>query len=674
MKFQQLKTAAAVAAALGCVSAFAQESIRTEEVTVTASRVERELMDVNMSVSVITREQIERSTARSVGELLESIPGVRINNDGGQGMKRVKIRGENAFRTVVMIDGQRVAEHKSMSGAPMLISPSEIERIEVIKGPASVLYGSDAIGGAINIITKKGGSRPVQGEVSAGLNTSASGKSASASIYGALDGWKYRLSAGIEDNGNLHTPKGDMENTYFSARNASGFLSYDFSPDATVGGSIDYYDLEFGSGDVNTPGFAVDVPKWTRVKTALFGEFKNISESLVRLRTDAFYQRSDKDMTNTVPAGAMGVVWPIASNTTDQYGFSVQSDWQIADNHYLIVGYELSYDKLDADSITKAKFNFMPSVMVMGNKTYDGYQMTNALYASMESALPADLTLTYGVRYTWVRSDMDTFDNKNSTKTNNSNSDGKAVFNVGLLWHGIENLTLRANYAQGYRNPILQELYVDTAMGQGTSTTYANADLKPEESDNFEIGARWVSGALTADIAAFYSKADNYIDTLYNADLKAYRYENVAQAETFGAELSASVRLGASGFEPYAVLTWTRRQYDDGQGFSTYDTATPALTARYGVRWSGELRGLNIRTDAYARSQTATEYRASDSANNYRLGGYTTLNLTGGVSFGPQDAYSLDAGFYNIFNQAYREQRAVYEPGRYLAVKLNAKF
>ena len=279
----------------------AQETVELDEVKVTAGRVEQELMDVNMSVSVITQEEIRRSSARNVGELLEDIPGVRINNDGGQGMKRIKIRGEDAFRTLVMIDGQKVSEHKSMSGSPMLIDPSMIERIEVIKGPASVLYGSDAIGGAINIITKKGGTKPIEGEVSAGMNTSASGKNASGSIYGGIDGWKYRLSASIEDNDNLKTPKGEMENTYFTARSVSGFLSYDFTPDATVGASLDYYDLEFGSSDVNTPGFAVDVPKWMRFKAAAFGEFRNISDTFVRLRTDAFYQKSKKDMVNSVP-------------------------------------------------------------------------------------------------------------------------------------------------------------------------------------------------------------------------------------------------------------------------------------------------------------------------------------------------------------------------------------
>lgn len=704
MSLKPTLTAAAVAAALSgmALPSFAQEAVETEQVKVTASRVEQELMDVNMSVSVITQEQIRRSGARTVGELLEDIPGVRINNDGGQGMKRVKIRGEDAFRTLVMIDGQKVAEHKSMSGAPMLIDPSMIERIEVIKGPASVLYGSDAIGGAINIITKKGGNKPIEGEASVGYNSSASGKNASASLFGGINGWKYRLSASIEDNDNLKTPVGDMENTYFSARSMSGFLSYDFTPDATVGLSLDHYDLEFGSSDVNTPGFAVDVPKWTRTKAAAFGEFKNLTDTFVRLRTDVFYQKSKKDMTNTVPgvwsqedidtfisqgfpeqmlnmfgviAGNSFILQPHASNEMDQYGFSVQTDWQLGEINYLIAGYEISYDDLDAHSWNTGT-NTLP--MMLTDKSYDGYQMTNAVYASMETQLPANLSLTYGARYTWVKTEMDFVNNKTNAKSNNDGSDGKLVFNAGVLWHGTDNLTLRASYAQGYRAPILQELYIDTSMGQAGSMTYANADLEPETSDNFEIGARWNSAAVSADLALFYSKADNYITTIYKADLRGYQYDNVAEATTFGAELSASVRIADTGFEPYLTATWMRRQFDNGSGFSTYDTATPEFMLRYGVRWNGMYDGLSLRADMFARSQTATEYddgiQSVQQSSSYSLGGYTTLNLTAGVSFGPQREYSFDVGLYNIFDQGYREQTSIYEPGRYFVAKLSARF
>lgn len=679
----------------------AQETVELDEVKVTAGRVEQELMDVNMSVSVITQEEIRRSSARNVGELLEDIPGVRINNDGGQGMKRIKIRGEDAFRTLVMIDGQKVSEHKSMSGSPMLIDPSMIERIEVIKGPASVLYGSDAIGGAINIITKKGGTKPIEGEVSAGMNTSASGKNASGSIYGGIDGWKYRLSASIEDNDNLKTPKGEMENTYFTARSVSGFLSYDFTPDATVGASLDYYDLEFGSSDVNTPGFAVDVPKWTRFKAAAFGEIKNITSSFVRLRTDIFYQKSKKDMTNTVPgvwtqgevdtfkamgfeeaflnrvgvqAGNAYVLQPHASNDMNQYGFSIQADWQIGDSNYLIAGYEISYDDLNAHSWNTGT-NVMP--MMLTDKNYDGYQMTNAVYASMETLLSANLTLTYGARYTWVKTDMDSINNKMGTKTSGEGSDGKIVFNAGVLWHGTDNLTLRASYAQGYRSPILQELYIDTSMGS-TGTTYANPDLKPETSDNFEIGARWNSTGLSADLAIFYSTADDYIATLYNAQKRGYQYNNVAEAKTFGVELTSSVRIAETGFEPYLTAMWMRRQYQNGNGFSTYDTATPEFMLRYGVRWSGMYAGLGLRADAFARSQTEIEYddgvQSATDSSSYRLGGYTTLNLTAGVDFGPKRQYSFDMGLYNIFDKGYQEQTSIYEPGRYFVAKLGARF
>ena len=193
----------------------AQETVELDEVKVTAGRVEQELMDVNMSVSVITQEEITKKHARTIGDLLADIPGVQVNNDGSQGMKRIKIRGEDTFRTLVLIDGQKVAEHKSMSGSPMLIDPSQIERIEIIKGPTSVLYGSDAVGGAINIITKKGGTKPFEAEVFAGMDNSSNGKSVGANIAGAKDGWSYRLGVAHENGDNLRTPVGDVPYTEF---------------------------------------------------------------------------------------------------------------------------------------------------------------------------------------------------------------------------------------------------------------------------------------------------------------------------------------------------------------------------------------------------------------------------------------------------------------------------
>lgn len=697
-----LLSAAVVAAITFSGAAIADEYQTLETTTVTAGRFEQDLMETPMSVSVITADDIAKSGAQSIGALIESMTGVRINNDGGQGIKRAKIRGEDAFRSLVMIDGQKISEQKSMSGSPILIDPAMVERIEVIKGPASVLYGSDAIGGAINIITKKGGTKPVQGEVGAGMNTSNSGKSVNASVYGGVEGWKYRIGVAHEDGDNLKTPVGDMNHTKFNSTGANLFVSYDINEKATVGATLDHFDLDFMSGSAE-PGyepFYVDVPEWKRTKLGVFGELHDLTESLKKVRFDVFYQKNDKTMNNHVEViNSPVVVDNYADNSLDQYGFSLQTNWSVSDSTFIVAGYEFNNDDLDAQSHVHTvgdtpAMPTMPSMHIDTEKQgfFKGAMTTHALFASAETNLVDTVTLSYGARYTYVKTDMDdihgykVYNPSNTTPQRPFNPDqelGKAgkqhddcvVFNAGLVWHPVNDLALRANWAQGFRAPLLQERYIATSMGS-TSTTLGNPDLKPETSNNFEVGARWMSNSIMLDAAMFYSKTKNYIQALPISSSLS-RYENVGEATTYGLELTGSYEIKSIGLEPYVNLTLMRRQFDYGN-VETYKTATPAVIARYGFRWNGEANGLGLHADAYARTISKTEYQdpsaTARSDSSYRLGGATTFNLTGGVTFGDQKQYGLDAGFYNIFDKAYREQTAIYEPGRYLAVKLNAKF
>ena len=617
----------------------AQETVELDEVKVTAGRVEQELMDVNMSVSVITQEEIRHSKARNIGELLENVAGVRIMNDGSQGMKRVQIRGEDAFRTVVMIDGQRISEHKSMSGAPMLIDPSMVERIEVIKGPASVLYGSDAIGGAINIITKKGGKEKFGAEVSTGFNSSAQGKSAAASIYGTLDKLEYRLSAALEDNEELKTPVGEVPYTSFSSK--------------------------------------------TGTKGAVFVESKNLTDNLVRLRADAFYQKTNKDMHNRVYMPQSMRMDNYAENELGQTGVSVQSDWQIGSRHYLIAGYEFLYDDL-----TKADSHYdlvppmpVPMTIRKANEN-DGYQQMHAVYLAMETALPYDVSLNYGVRYTWVKSEVSSASGSSTQmgpgspampemqdEGTKSSSDSRPVFNFGVNWRASDALSLRASWAQGFRVPNLMERYIPTSMGGGQ--VRANPDLDPETSDNFEVGLRWLTNKAKLDLAAFYSKADDYIAE-FEVENDIYQNKNVSGATTYGLELSASYRFD-NGIEPYVIATFMRRKFEQ-DGMSTYNSGTPEFFGRYGVKWNGMLAGLTLRADAYAVSQSDTSEFDFDSRATTAYGGSTHYNLTMGVDFGPKRAYALDVGLYNITDKTYKTSDAIYEPGRFVMVKGSARF
>lgn len=690
--------AAAVFAALAASSSAAvaaEETVSTETVKVTAARVEQELMDVNMSVSVITADDIARSNARTVGELLKDIPGVIINNDGGQGIKRVKIRGENAFRTLVMIDGQKIAEHKSMSGTPMMIDPSQIERIEVIKGPASVLYGSDAIGGAINIITKKSGQKAFEADVSLGLDTSSMGKQAAFSLAGQKDGWHYRLGGAIETGDNLDTPAGEMKGTYygtdFETKSANLFIAYDVNENNQVGLTLDHFDNQFNSISWESPDFYVHVPEWKRTKVGVFAESRNLTDFWTRLRVDAFYQKSKKNMVNHIQATGMPMIlMPIADNTTDQYGISTQADWQLGENHYLITGYEFEYDKLDATSTTNYAFTRMPTAYDKVTP-YNGHAQTHAAFASMESTF-GNFVLNYGARYTYVSSEMDaTQTTKTYSRPTVSSSventydadkrhDAQVVFNAGVLYNGLEHTTLRASWSQGYRAPILQELYIPTSMGS-TGTTYNNPDLKSETSDNFEIGARYLNHGLSLDASLFYNIVDDYIASVpYGTGMMGssnYIYENIAKAKSYGLELAGSFLIGQTGFEPYANITLIRRQYDNGQGFKTYETGTPLFWARYGVRWNKTINDLAVHTDVFAHTQTASKYddgKTGVNSSSYRYGGATTFNVAGGVAFGPEKQYKLDMGLYNIGDKKYQNEGAIYEPGRYFAMKFNAHF
>ncbi len=661
--FEKTLLASAIVAAFA--PAVVAEELQTQSVKVTASRVERELMDVNMSVSVITKEDIKRSGARTVGEILQNVPGVRINNDGGQGIKRAMIRGNDAFQTLVLIDGQKISEQKSMSGSPFLIAPAMIERIEVIKGPASVLYGSEALGGVINIITKKGGDKALSGDVSLGYNSASKGRSGAASLYGAQSGWHYRVGVAADKNSALDTPEGKMPNSYFQSQAANFFLAYDLSDTTQLGATLDYYKLKFGSGSLGYEGFAVDVPKWERYKVALFGEMKNISQNLVRARADVFYQGNDKEMINTVPASTMTVL-PLADNSMDQYGLSLQTDWQLGTNHYLIAGYEYNRDNLNADSITKMKMSGRLIESIMGNRNYDGYQSKHGLYANMESQLPKDFALNYGVRYTRVYSDMDNLNRTNGKKTHEKTSDGKAVFNAGLSWHGIEDLTLRAAFSQGYLFPLLQFLYVDTAMGQSSGSTLANPNLKPETSNNFEVGARFLRDGVSVDGTVFYTDSKDFISTRQISRTQS-QYHNVAQAKTLGLELATSWDIHQSGIEPYVTATILDRRYIIN-GKTSRKTGQPTAYGQYGVRWNYPSNGVVWRLDAYGYSQN----RLKSSA--YSLGGATTWNLLAGVTFGKGEQFDLDLSLYNLGDKKYQYDASIYEAGRSFALKFNARF
>lgn len=314
---------------------------------------------------------------------------------------------------------------------------------------------------------------------------------------------------------------------------------------------------------------------------------------------------------------------------------------------------------------------------------------THAVYGLMETKLPWDFTLNYGVRQTWVRSTMNTARGDKTTTSQmmgpptttysnpsaggeGSSWESQPVFNLSLMWQGIDDMTLRAGFSQGFRVPNLQEKYIISSMGGGTIEP--NASLKPEHSNNWEVGARYAAHGLALDASLFYTVATDYIATEQTGN-NIYRYRNVSSAKTHGMELSGSYDL-PFGFTPYVSATWMKRQYDNGD-YTTWKTGVPEWTGRAGVRSLHSVNDdVDIIGDVYARFASQTQTESGSSRIEYKNDAWTTANAMLGVKFGKEKQYMVVGEVLNIFNQKYslEPNAAIYEPGVHANIKVSVEF
>lgn len=680
-------------------NSYAQEEnhIKTTAVKVTATKVEKELLEVPSSVSIVTEEDIKKSSARTVGELLQDVPGVQISNSGGQGLKRISLRGEGVNRTLILIDGQQIVENKSMDGTALMIDTALIERIEIIRGPSSVLYGSNAIGGVINIITKKGGKKPIEGSINLSYNGASQGHSESASIFGKTHGVEYRVTASNNMQQQLRTPIGLVPYSAFEQQNYSAYLAYNFNDNYKLGASYDYFtsDISSGSQAVGYEKFYVDLPLWSRQKAALFFEVKEAVSFMPKLRLDVFYQQSHKKMHNHVELDPNVVFMPAvmdnyADNYNNQWGLQLQSDWAISDHTYIIAGYEFNYNILDADTSVDSTSTIIDTMNYNKYVKNYGYEQVHALYAQAESYLPLDFTLFYGVRWTYNIANMEKAEGVKVDKTTGSSlplsvedigntgisSTNAPVFAAGIMWSGIENFSVRFNFSQGFRSPNLQERYLLSSMGGGT--IYPNPDLKSETSNNFEFGIRYNDYGVGLDAVYFLSLADNYIAQVpVSTGSSATKYKNVSNALTHGAELSLSY-TSPIGLKPYTSLTIMQRRYSDN-GVDTWKTGVPLVSGRAGLAYLHTFNDyVDLSIDLFSRFSSETidslDSIHSEFTSDLYYAPWGTANIAISVDFGKDRQYSLSTEVYNLLNTLYKTSVDIYEPGLYGAVKFSAAF
>ncbi len=485
-------SACALAALSLCTLAHAQTTTEQDTMVVTAAREPQPLRTVTADMSVIDAAAIERSGAVAVADLLAQVPGVQITRNGGAGqVTSVFLRGTGNQHTAVFIDGVRYSSQELQGGAVWSALPlAQIERIEVLRGPAAAIYGSDAMGGVIQIFTRQGDG-PLRAHAEAGLGNQGSSQ-VSAGLQGGANGWNYGLHIADERSdgfdvypGNAWTPNPDKD----------GYANTSLGLNAGLKLGIHQFDARLLHNRLKTQYDQSAAP---------FDDFDTVDNTTGTLRWQATWNdryqsvvqlghaRSDNQRTTTDPESADG------SSTN----YLLQNQWKLG-AHRLNLDLERREDRLSTD--------------YAWTQNTDSRRIQDSLSAGWRYA-NGQQQFDANMRHDRIR------DQQNKT--------------TGGLGYGLQlgdSLRWVASAGTAFRTPTLYERF----------TGQAAADLKPESSTNIETGLHYSAGTNQLSAVAYRNKIKNQIsfDSSWSNAQGCDCYRNWESVELKGLTLSGATRL-----------------------------------------------------------------------------------------------------------------------------------
>ena len=625
-----------------------------DQVTVLGQAQETEIFKNPASVSVIDRATLDKSAGQSVASYLRNIPGVQISEEG---VERISIRGENSRRVAIFIDGQKLTDHTEY-GQPLLIDPASIERIEVLRGSSSVVSGGRAIGGVVNIVTKKGADKPLEISTQAGYFSATKGYRASTALSGSQSGFDYRLGVSRSELNDRATPKGRLKPSSTDDSSISAHLGYQAGKHY-IAAKAQRYDVA-AKMYWKQDGFATDLPKRELNKVGLFYQGDQLTETLDKLKIDVYRQTVDRDFRNNVivrvpmPPSRPGMTRDIDSLSDDEqitYGLNTQAELSLIDGHSTVVGFEYEQDRLKASKTRLVTVSPSPPYPSSpAEYSYDDASIdTASVFAQHTVPLAEDLTVSFGARHYYVKAEHDKSFEKNTAQPRSDNSDNHTVGAMSLVWQANDDLVLRTNLSQGYVYPTLTQLFLTTSGGGGTKNGYA--DLKPEKSTTFELGARYDTSELLLDATLFYSRSKDYIDAISILGEKDLYYRNADKAKSYGIELLAEKSFQENNFTPYTTVTLMRRKITT-TAHNSYDSGTPSVFGRVGLKHTSYWNTFEREADLFMQGATSATNVSKPNSEAYEADGYATLNLR--LSMSTESNNSFGVEFNNLTNKTYR--------------------
>lgn len=630
---KKLLIAVLVGGALLVPGLVAAEVMQLEPMVVTATRVETPISEVGSSVTLIPRAEIERRQAVHLLDVLRGVPGLDVVRQGGAGQQAsVFLRGANSGHTLVLVDGIEVNDPSNPSRAfDFAAMPVEnIERIEIVRGPGSTLYGSDAMGGVINIITRRGAGQPK-------VSLSAEGGSYEThqekfSLRGGTEMVNYSVaatwlnSAGISAAGEKY---GNSERDGYERKSLSS--RFGLTPNEVLDIDIFYRYLDaeadldafagtFGDDPNNTLNSRSDYFR-AQAQLALF---------------DGFWQQTlgvsltDYDRSNDDKADADRPLDTVKARYDSQFS---KLDWQhnfnLSQANTLTFGAEYEEETAEGSFFSTSSFGSFASEIEKATVRTTGY------YLQDQARFNDNLVVTAGARL----DDHSRFGSEETWRLTAS----YRFPSTGTRFRG--------SYGTAFKAPTLSQLFEVTTYGSG------NPDLAPEKSRGWDFGVEQTLLEQRIQLGAtwFHNRFDNLISNRYNVATGKFEWLNIDDARTRGLELTLEV-------QPVDSVSIAA-------GYTYTDTEDRA-TGQELLRRPSDKYNLNVNYRPLEQAELTLELLHVGKREDFdseppfavtTLSAYTVVNLMGAYSF--SEALRLTGRIENLLDEKYEEVSGYGTPG-----------
>ena len=645
-------------------------SVWVEPLTVTATRAPLDVFSSPLPTEALSEDRLRRAQSVSLAHALAQLPGINALTTGQQIGKPV-IRGLTGPRVLVLEDGSRLEDYSWSDEDGPSVDARLAQRVEVIRGPASVLYGSDALGGVVNVIPEElpdanGGPRAMRTgfEISAASNNAE--LEGAARVEGASGNWGWRLFGIGRFASSLHTPAGELDNTGFSALSGEAAVGTRGARGSTTlrytryGGEFKLLEAEGpAGGEEGGPE-----RKLADDRVQLAGDY---SLGGVRLETKAQWQRHsliEVSDTGTSPSGAPleGTAFDLLLNT-------------------------LSLDVLAHHTVgPRLRGTFGASGVHQTNDTrgviplVPGARINSGALFAFEEATIGRVSFLAGGRVDLRRL---TADSNAVLKRGAEQRDYTAWSgNAGIVYRPRAAVALTANLGRAWRAPTLFELFSNGAHLGEARYEIGDAGLKPEAGTNMDVGVRWQGARVRVELAGYRNAIDRFIyitptdsfvtvSTSPPDSLRVYRYQ-YADARLLGGEAAVEVEVAA----PLTL----RARADAVRGTNRATNQPLPLVPPARAVFGAELHrsGLTWSDRAYAGVEVEVATRQTRlNPLDIPTGGYPLLNLSAGFARPVRGRpCRVDLAVRNATNVSYRSFLSRYKefalnPGRNAVLRVS---